>query len=242
MEVRVTGEPPTARSAAVRPVVITGASRGIGRATALQAARRGERLCLLGRPSDAMHSCLLECRNLGSEAVFIPCDIANAADIERAAQRVEEYGQPLALINNAGIVERGSLEELSLDSYYRQLDTNLLGPIWLTRALLPAMHQGGGGRIVNVGSISGTLGSARQSFYNASKWALIGFTKSLAEELTDTQISVVVVLPGGVATEMMNGSPYAPRMSADDVASTLLHYALSAPLAHNGASVEMFGV
>jgi 3-oxoacyl-[acyl-carrier protein] reductase len=242
VEIRLINDPPTARSAGVRPLVISGASRGIGRATALLAARRGQRLCLVGRPSEAMHRCVNECRGLGGDVAFVPCDLAQPFEIERAAQHILAVGPPLALVNNAAIVERAGLHEITLESYQRQMDTNLLAPIWLTRALLKAMHEAGGGRVVNVGSISGTLGSAGQSVYNASKWALVGFTKSLAEELTGSQVSVVIVLPGGVATDMMQGSPYQPRMSADDVAQSLLHYALEAPLAHNGASIEMFGV
>jgi NAD(P)-dependent dehydrogenase (short-subunit alcohol dehydrogenase family) len=163
------------------------------------------------------------------------------AQIDAAAERIADFGAPQALINNAGIVERATLTELDLASYRRQMDTNVLGPIWLTRAVLPAMRAAAHGRIVNVGSISGTLGSAQQCVYNASKWALLGFTKSLACELTDSGISVVTVLPGAVETDMTKGGPYPPRMSAKDVAGVLLHYALEAPLAHNGASIEMFG-
>src|SRR5690606_14687696 len=134
------------------------------------------------------------------------------------------------------------LRELTLESYRRQMDTNLLGAIWLTRALLPAMLRDGRGRIVNVGSISGTVGSRLQCVYNASKWALTGFTKSLAEELSETDVTVVIVHPGGVDTEMMVGSPFRPRMSPSEVAQTLAYFALDAPRAHNGAVIEMFGV
>lgn len=188
-----------------------------------------------------MHATQEECRKLGSEVTFVPCDLADTGQIERAAAHILEFGPPLALINNAGIVERAQLHELQLDSYRRQMDVNLLGPIWLTKVLLGPMRASGSGRIVNVGSISSTLGSAAQSVYNASKWALIGFTKSLAQELTDSGVSVVTVLPGAVSTDMTRGGPYPPRMSADDVAKVLIHYALEAPLAHNGASIEMFG-
>jgi 3-oxoacyl-[acyl-carrier protein] reductase len=98
------------------------------------------------------------------------------------------------------------------------------------------------GAIINVGSISSTLGTATQSVYNASKWALVGFTKSLALEISNTRALTVVVLPGAVDTDMLKGSGYAPRMTPEEVALTLVHYALDAPLAHNGAVIEMFGV
>jgi NAD(P)-dependent dehydrogenase (short-subunit alcohol dehydrogenase family) len=146
------------------------------------------------------------------------------------------------LINNAGIAERAPIEELTLESYRRQMDTNLLGPLWLSRALLPSMRGARAGCIVNVASISATVGTASQTVYNASKWALLGFTKSLAAELTDSGVMTVAVLPGAVNTAMLAGSGFEPRMSAEDVARTLVYYALDAPPAHNGAAIEMFGV
>jgi NAD(P)-dependent dehydrogenase (short-subunit alcohol dehydrogenase family) len=221
-------------------VVVTGASRGIGRATALLAARRGERVALVGRESDAMHEVTDECRRLGTEVTFVACDLADTQQIDAAAERIVDLGTPKALINNAAIIERAPLTALSLDSFRRQLDTNLVAPVWLTRALVASMVAARHGRIVNVGSISGVLGTAHQVAYNASKWALIGFTKSLARELTDSGVSVVTVLPGGVATDMTRESPFPPRMSADDVARVLLYYALDASVAHNGANIEMF--
>jgi 3-oxoacyl-[acyl-carrier protein] reductase len=98
------------------------------------------------------------------------------------------------------------------------------------------------GRIVHVGSISSTLGSARAAAYSASKWGLVGLMKSLAEELADSGLSTVAVLPGSVDTEMLAGSGFSPRMRAEDVARTLVYHALDASHAHNGGVVEMFGV
>ena len=98
------------------------------------------------------------------------------------------------------------------------------------------------GRIVFVASISSTLGTANLSAYCASKWGVVGLMKSLAEELSDSGLMTCAVLPGSVDTQMVVGSGFPARMSADDVARSLLHYALDAPLAHNGASIEMFGV
>lgn len=223
-------------------VVLTGPSRGIGRATAQCLTARGVPCALLGRPSAALSECLAACNASKTLARFVECDVSDPSSIDRAAAELLSWGCPRALINNAGIVERASLRDLSLQSYRRQMDTNLLGAIWLSRALLPAMLAAGRGRIVNVGSISATVGSKLQCVYNASKWALTGFTKSLAEELSDTGLMAVIVHPGGVDTEMMVGSPFRPRMRASDVAQTLAHFALDAPIAHNGAVIEMFGV
>jgi NAD(P)-dependent dehydrogenase (short-subunit alcohol dehydrogenase family) len=111
----------------------------------------------------------------------------------------------------------------------------------LSRELVPGMRREKHGRIVNVGSISAIGGTAHLSAYVASKWGLVGFTKSLAAELTDSGVTVVCVLPGSTATHMLEGSGFSPRMTAEDVARTLVHYALDAPAAHNGAAIEMFG-
>ncbi len=145
------------------------------------------------------------------------------------------------MVHNAAVIFRKTVEETTLSEWDQQLAVNLRAPFLITRALLPGMKSRGSGRIVFVGSISATLGTARSAPYNASKWAVSGFMKSLAEELTDTGIMTVAVLPGSVDTSMLEGSGFAPRMTPEDVARTLVHYALDAPLAHNGGVVEMFG-
>jgi 3-oxoacyl-[acyl-carrier protein] reductase len=95
---------------------------------------------------------------------------------------------------------------------------------------------------VFVGSISSTLGTANLSAYCATKWGIVGFMKSLAAELSDSGLMTCAVLPGSTDTRMLAGSGFPARMTAEVVATTLLHYALDAPLAHNGACIEMFGV
>lgn len=217
--------------------LLTGASRGIGRATAHALAARGVKLSLLGRASAALS---LVAKETGASVEH--CDLADGAALEAAAARVLASGVPDVLVNDAGVIERASVEETTCASFDHQLAVNLRAPFLLSRALLPAMRARGSGRIINVGSISATLGSPRAAAYAASKWGLVGFTKSLAEELTDSGLMTVVVLPGSVDTEMLAGSGYSPRMTAEDVAATLVHYALDAPLAHNGAVIEMFGV
>lgn len=221
--------------------VVTGASRGVGRATALALAERGVPLVLVGRPSPALEQTTAEC--LSKVACYVvACDLAVPEQVEAAATATLALGPVDVLVNNAGVAVRALLPDITLASYTDQLNTNLLAPIWLTRALLPSMLARKRGRIVNVASISSTLGTPGQIAYNASKWGLIGFTKSLAAEISDTGLMTVAVLPGSIDTDMLKGSPFPARMSAQEVASTLVHYALDAPVAHNGASIEMFGV
>jgi NAD(P)-dependent dehydrogenase (short-subunit alcohol dehydrogenase family) len=228
----------------VTRVLITGASRGIGRAAALACAARGAELGLLGRHSLEQRETASLCAQSGARSVLeLSADAERAEDLERAASEfLRAYGPPDALIHNAGIASRTSVEDTTLASWNEQLHVNLSAPFVLTRALLPAMRARGSGHIVFVGSISSTLGSAKLSAYCATKWGIVGFMKSLAEELTDSGLMTCAVLPGSVATRMLEGSGFPPRMTAEAVAQTLVHYALDAPLAHNGASIEMFGV
>jgi len=169
-------------------------------------------------------------------------DANQIAQLERAAAEfLQAFGAPDAIIHSAGIAARTSVEATSVASFQEQLQVNLSAPFVLTRALLPAMRARKVGRVVFVGSISSTLGTANLAGYCASKWGLIGLMKSLAAELSDSGLMTCAVLPGSVDTEMLIGSGFPPRMNADSVAQTLLHYALDAPLAHNGGCIEMFG-
>jgi 3-oxoacyl-[acyl-carrier protein] reductase len=224
--------------------VVTGASRGVGRATALGLAARGLELGLVGRPSAELDSARSECLAAGAPSVVtVEADLTSLEQARAAGEKIlAEVGVPELVIHNAGVARRAALEELSLELWREQIDLNLGAPYALTRALLPAMRQRGSGRFVFVGSISSTLGTPRQSAYCASKWGLVGFMKSLAEELHDSGLATCAVLPGSIDTRMLEGSGFAPRMSPEEVAKTLIFYGLDAPLACNGAAIEMFGV
>ena len=222
---------------------LTGASRGIGRATALHLARRGSDLVLLGRRSPSLETVSREIADLGVTVTVAEAELTAAETTVRACHEQLERGRaPDAVINVAAVVQREPIETLSLDSWERQMAVNLTAPYLITREALPAMRAKRSGRILHVASISSTLGTANATAYCASKWGLVGFMKSLAEELRDSGVMTVAVLPGSVDTEMLQGSGFAPRMSPEAVASTLVHYALDAPLAHNGSVIEMFGV
>ncbi len=224
-------------------VVLTGPSRGIGLATAQLLAGRGVELLLVGRASEALTRVEQQCRALGVRASAFPVDFLDRQAVRTLCAALASLPEaPLALINNAGVIHRAALEELTEEQWEEQLAVNLTVPSLLSRAVLPAMRRERRGRLVQVGSIAGTLGTARATAYCASKWGLIGFNKALAEELTDSGVSTVAVLPGSVDTDMLVGSGFQPRMTSADVARTLVHYALEAPIAHNGAVVEMFGV
>src|SRR5690606_16625534 len=202
----------------------------------------GFNLALVGRPSAAERETEELLRSRSAIWRHFPCDLAVGTEVEGAARAVlDVYGAPEVLIHNAGIIERAPVTDLDDASWQRHLDVNLTAPFRLTRALLPSMLERRRGRILHVASVSAVCGTRAQSAYNASKWGLVGFMKCLAEELTDTGLMTCAILPGSVDTDMLAGSGFPPRMTAQDVARTLLYFATEAPLAHNGAVVEMFG-
>ena len=224
--------------------LVTGASRGIGRATSLALAARGADLALVGRASAGLTDTAAQARAAGAGKVYeFHADLADLSAVADVASRIPtDFGVPEIIIHCAGIVRRARIEELTPAAFEEQLRVNLTSPFLITRSLLPALRQAGRGRILFVGSISSTLGTAAHSGYCASKWGVVGLMKSLAEELTDSGLMTAAVLPGSVDTDMLAGSGFPPRMSAEAVAQSLLYLALDAPLAHNGASIEMFGV
>jgi len=222
--------------------VVTGASRGIGRAVALALAARGQRLSLLCKKSVGLDETVDRARQLGVSAESIPCDLADPAEVRSAASRVlETANAPTVVVNNAGVIHRGPIESATDAEWNEQLDVNLRAPFQITRAFLPAMRAARRGRFIFVGSITSTIGARHAAAYAASKWGLVGFMKSLAEELSDSGLSAMAVLPGSVDTEMLVGSGFPPRMTVEEVAKTITYFSLDAPVSHNGGVVEMFG-
>ncbi|MET0591207.1 MAG: SDR family NAD(P)-dependent oxidoreductase [Polyangiaceae bacterium] len=222
--------------------VVTGASRGIGRAAALALAARGLDVVLLARTSADLESVAKLVTACGVKALPLRCDVTSESDVAAAAREtLAKLGAPDLVVNNAGIIRRGAVHEMSLEDFRAVVDTNLTSAFLVTRAFLPAMLPKGRGRIVQVASISSTLGTARASAYCAAKWGVIGFTKSLAEELRGTGLATMSVLPGSVDTSMLEGSGYAPQMTAEEVAATIAYAGLDAPSAMNGSAIEMFG-
>ena len=222
--------------------LVTGASRGIGAATALELARAGHDLVLTATRKAGARAVADEARALGRrvhEAVF---DGAKKADADRLVREaLDAFSRVDVLVNNAGVVVRRDVVRMVDEDFDKVLAVNLHAPFWLIRRLLPQMLRHGWGRIVNVSSISATLGTPGLSGYCASKWGLDGLTKALAEELRGTGVFVASVLPGSVDTDMLKGSGFRPAMSAAEVARVVRYLASEAPPAMLGSRVEMFG-
>jgi 3-oxoacyl-[acyl-carrier protein] reductase len=226
----------------VTTAVVTGASRGIGRSVAVALAERGLDVALLARSEDDLARVAEEIAKRGVRALAVRCDVTSEDEVKDAGKRVlRELGTPAVLVNNAGIIKRAAVHEMSLDDFRLVLDANLTGTFLVTRAFLPSMLAAKAGRIVQIASISSTLGTPRAAAYCAAKWGVVGFTKSLCEELRGTGLAALSVLPGSVDTGMLEGSGFLPQMTPDEVAGTVLYAALDAPLAMNGTSIEIFG-
>ncbi len=219
-----------------RVVLITGGSRGIGAACARRFARGGDRVALLARPSAELETVAAEL-----DALAVGCDLTDAVAIEGAVARVHAaLGSIEVLVNNAGLAARHPTPGHPVELWDEVQAVNLRAPFLLARAVLPEMLAASGGRIVNVSSISGRLGTARMAAYCSSKWGLIGLTKALSEEVKGHGVVVTALCPGSVDTRMLVGSGFTPDMSPEDVAEAVWFLA-GAPPAVAGAALDMFG-
>jgi 3-oxoacyl-[acyl-carrier protein] reductase len=224
--------------------IVTGAGRGIGRATALALAARNVAVALTSRTSSALESVKSEINASGGQALVYPADVSDAAQvcalIEEATQQL---GPVDVLVNNAAIVEPNLIVDTPDESWDRVLDVNLKAAFLTTKAVLPSMLKRRRGRVILVSSISGRLGTPRLASYCASKWGLIGFGKAAAEEAREHDVHVFSVCPGSVDTEMLRqGLPGAePQMTPDDVAGLILYLATEAPAAMTGTAIDLFG-
>jgi 3-oxoacyl-[acyl-carrier protein] reductase len=181
--------------------VITGASSGIGRATALALADRGARLSLLARSVTELSEVAKEAGKRGSGATrYFACDVRDETAVDHAiSSTLEWFGRIDILVNSAGLSLNGPVDGYSLEDWRTVVDTNLTGTFLTCRAVLPAMKRQGG-QIINISSGAGRNGIKEMAAYCAAKFGVIGFTESLALEVRNQNIRVSVLLPGSVAT------------------------------------------
>jgi 3-oxoacyl-[acyl-carrier protein] reductase len=222
--------------------LVTGASRGIGREIALALAREGADCVVTATTAEGAAPTAKEISALSRRALPLACDLARPEQIDRIVECAErEFARIDVVVNNAAIIHRAPLMELTDADIQRVLAVNLLGPMYLCRRVVPPMLSRREGRVINLSSISGTLACPRALAYAASKWGLDGFTRSLAEEVKGKGVFVAAVLPGSVDTTMLEGSGFQPAMSAAEVAGVVRYLCAEAPMAMSGSLVEVFG-
>ena len=189
--------------------IVTGGSRGIGRAVAVRLAKDGMNLVINYRGnSAAAEETERLCRELGAEVLLVQGDVSRAEDCEKlAAQAKEAFGRVDVLVNNAGITRDGLLARMTEEDFRAVLDVNLVGPWNMLKAVNRIMMKQRYGRIVNLSSVTGLMGNMGQTNYAAAKAGILGMTKSYAREVASRGITVNAVAPGFIDTDMTEAMP-----------------------------------
>jgi NAD(P)-dependent dehydrogenase (short-subunit alcohol dehydrogenase family) len=188
--------------------LVTGASSGLGRATATALARAGAAVALLARSPSDLERAVEALRAEGHRAVAVACDLADAGGLERAVARVQrELGPVRVLVNAAATDAPGPVTDVTTADWDRVMAVNLRAVFLLSRLVLPGMAEAGEGTIVNVSSVAGRRGWANASAYSASKFALTGFTQALNAEARERGVRACVVYPGAMATHWGTWEP-----------------------------------
>ncbi len=210
-----------------RVALVTGASRGIGKSIALNLARAGANVIVSGRSNALLEELIQQIQSEGGNATAFTCDLLNSEETNQLAKNaIECYGQLDILINNAGTAIKKPFDQSSDEEWQRLFTINAQAPFILCRECLPALKTSDRATIINIASVVGIKGYEHQSIYTASKHALMGFTKVLAQEVQPFDIRVHAINPGGVYTDMVK--TMRPDLSpeglikADEIAEVVL--------------------
>ena len=228
-----------------RLAVVTGASHGIGAATAEAIAAAGARVVLAARDREALDGVVRRVREAGGEATAAATDVSSPTEVERLFAGVEAAGPLAALVCAAGVVTRAQFTETTPEIWEETLGVNLTGTFLCCRAAFAAMRAGGGGRIVNIASLSGVYATAKfpgLTAYNVSKYGVIGLTEGIAVEGKELGISAICVSPGAVDTEMLRRANPAlrPGLTPDQVAGLIVALIDSPLVPASGANIPLF--
>lgn len=192
-----------AQSLKGKVAIVTGAGRGIGKAVAIALANEGVHVGLLARTEADLKAVAGEVEAKGVKASYVAVDITSQEEVDSAIEKMTaQLGTADILINNAGIGKFEKLADMDPQEWKRIIDVNLMGPYYVTRAVLPQLIEKNGGDIINISSTNGLNGAATSSAYSASKFGLIGLTESLAQEVRRNNIRVTALTPSTVATEL----------------------------------------
>jgi NADP-dependent 3-hydroxy acid dehydrogenase YdfG len=224
-----------------RVVAITGASSGIGEATALACVEAGAAVALAARRADRIEALATRINDEGGSAVAVTTDVGDERQARAfVEQAYERLGRLDALVNNAGVILLVLVEGADTEEWRRMIDANLYGVLYCSHAALPVMRAQGGGHIVNVSSVAGRIAGAGSAVYNLTKWGVNGFSEGLRQEALHAGIRVTLVEPGAVDTELPDhNNPQmqealrkrfegVERLTADDIARAIV-FALTQP-------------
>ncbi|MCC0002612.1 MAG: SDR family NAD(P)-dependent oxidoreductase [Methylobacteriaceae bacterium] len=202
--------------------VVTGAGGGIGRALALELARRGASLALTDRDSQTLSAAVEACRMAGADVSEYVFDMAEPAAIAALPDNVlARHGQVDLLVNNAGVALAGTFDQIGLDDFEWLMAINFWGPVRMCKAFLPALKARPAAHVVNISSLFGLIAPAGQTAYCASKFGLRGFSESLRHELDGTGIGLTVVHPGGVRTSIAHSARFPKGVNSGELAAQL---------------------
>jgi NAD(P)-dependent dehydrogenase (short-subunit alcohol dehydrogenase family) len=190
---------------------VTGSSRGLGRQIAERALAAGHGVVATARDPRTLDDLVAR---YGDRVHVEPLDVTDAAAAEAAvAAGVAAFGRIDVVVNNAGQGDRASLEDTTLDVFRRQIETNFLGTVYVTKAAVPVLRGQGGGRIIQISSVGGRVGSPGMTAYQSAKWAVGGFSEALAAEVAPLGIKITVLEPGGMRTDWGGSSMATPPIS-----------------------------
>jgi 3-oxoacyl-[acyl-carrier protein] reductase len=211
--------------------IVTGASRGIGKAIAAALAQEGAKLAInYASSASAAEALVQEIQDRGGEAIAISADVSNPEQVEALIKSVmDKWGRIDILVNNAGITKDTLLLRMKLEDWQSVIDLNLTGVFLCTQKVAKIMLKQKSGRIINIASVAGQMGNAGQANYSAAKAGAIGFTKTVAKELASRNITVNAVAPGFITTDMTAG------LEAEAILSYI-------PLARYGTPEEVAGM
>jgi NADP-dependent 3-hydroxy acid dehydrogenase YdfG len=197
-------------------VAVTGASSGIGEATALALAAEGAAIALGARREDRLRDLAQRIESDGGRALPIEVDVGDEDSARAFVEKTKsELGSLDVLVNNAGVMLLGPIEGADTEHWRRMVDVNVLGLLYCTHAALPIMREQGGGTIVNVSSVAGRFANAGSGVYNLTKFGVGAFSEALRQEAVESKIRVVVVEPGYVETELQGHNEQAVRDTID---------------------------
>jgi NAD(P)-dependent dehydrogenase (short-subunit alcohol dehydrogenase family) len=239
------GEPVRGSWLPGRLVVVTGASRGIGAATAAALANAGAHVVLAARDRDALDDVAGRIKEAGGTATPVPTDVADEAAVERLFSEVSGIGQVSGLVCAAGVLTNAPFAETTSAVWHETLGVNLTGAFFCCRAAFTAMAPAGAGRIVTIASLSGVYATEKfpgLAAYNVSKYGVIGLTEAIAVEGREHGISAICLSPGAVDTEMLRRANPAlrPGLTPADVGELIVAL-LNSPLAPvSGANIPLF--